>query len=57
MIMYSVKDIRKFFIGELKDEAFTVDRSGQKTIELLGASFIADEPSIFGQFGRTQQHQ
>ena len=44
----SVKDIREFFIGELNDEAFTVDKTGQKTIELIGASFIADEPSIFG---------
>jgi len=48
MIMHSVKDIRKFFISELSDEAFTIDKSGQKTIEMFGASFIADEPSIFG---------
>ena len=48
MNMNKVNDIRNFFIGELNDEAFTVDRSGQKTIELIGASFIADEPSIFG---------
>tara|TARA_B100000579_G_C22819416_1_gene849713 strand:+ start:242 stop:940 length:699 start_codon:yes stop_codon:yes gene_type:complete len=45
---YNVADIRKHFIGELKDEAFTTDRTGQKTIELIGASFIADEPAIFG---------
>ena len=45
---YSVKDIREFFIGELQDEAFTIDKTGQKTIELMPASFIADEPSIFG---------
>ena len=48
MIMHSVNDIRKFFIGELKDEAFTIDKTGQKTIELTGASFLATEPSIFG---------
>lgn len=46
---YSVKDIREFFIGELQDEAFTIDKTGQKTIELMPASFIADEPSIFGE--------
>ena len=46
--MHSVNDIRKFFIGELKDEAFTIDKTGQKTIELIGASFLATEPSIFG---------
>ena len=46
--MYSVSDIRQYFIDELRDEAFTEDRTGQKTIELLGASFLADEPAIFG---------
>ena len=44
-----VNDIRNHFIKELKDENFTVDRSGQKTIELIGASFEADEPAIFGK--------
>ena len=48
MKTYSVSDIRQFFIDELNDGAFTVDRSGQKTIELVGASFLADEPAIFG---------
>ena len=48
MRTYSVSDIRQFFIDELNDGAFTVDRSGQKTIELVGASFLADEPAIFG---------
>ena len=46
--MMNVKDIRNHFIGELKDETFTTDKSGQKTIELIGASFIADEAAIFG---------
>jgi len=48
MNLYTVNDIRKHFIGELNDGAYTVDKTGQKTIELIGASFIADEPSIFG---------
>ena len=48
MRYYGVKDIREFFIGELYDEAFTIDKTGQRTIEMIGASFIADEPSIFG---------
>ena len=48
MIVHSVKDIRQFFIDELNDEAYTVDKTGQKTIELIGASFIADESAIFG---------
>tara|TARA_R110001592_G_scaffold5170_6_gene28633 strand:- start:347 stop:1006 length:660 start_codon:yes stop_codon:yes gene_type:complete len=48
MRLMNVADIRQFFIDELHDEAFTEDRTGQKTIELLGASFLADEPAIFG---------
>lgn len=43
-----VNDIREYFRNELKEERFTVDRNGHKTIEMLGASFIADEPAIFG---------
>ena len=48
MKINSVHDIREFFKGELADEAFTVDKTGQKTIELIGANFIATEPAIFG---------
>lgn len=44
----SVHDIREFFKGELADEAFTIDKTGQKTIELIGANFVATEPAIFG---------
>jgi len=53
MYLPSVTDIRKFFIGELNDEAFTMDKTGQKTIELIGANFIADEPVIFGKVNQT----
>ena len=53
MYLPSVKDIREHFISELNDEAFTVDRTGQKTIELIGASFLADEPAIFGTVNQT----
>ena len=48
MNLYTVSDIRKHFIGELDDGAYTIDKTGQKTIELIGASFLADEPAIFG---------
>ena len=47
--MNNVSDIRNYFIDELKAERFTTDKTGAKTIELLGASFIADEPAIFGK--------
>jgi thymidylate synthase len=46
---YKVKDIRKNFI-ELKEQGKIVeDRTGVKVIELINASFIADEESIFGK--------
>jgi len=48
MPMQTVSDIRKHFIEELKAERFTTDKTGQKTIEIIGASFLADESSIFG---------
>ncbi len=44
----NVHDIREYFKTELKMERFTVDKTGAKTIELIGASFVADEDSIFG---------
>lgn len=47
--MLIVDDIRQYFIQELRDENFTVDRTNSKTIELIGASFIADEEAIFGE--------
>lgn len=47
--MNTVTDIRQHFINELKAERFTTDKTGQKTIEILGANFIADEPAIFGK--------
>jgi len=44
----NVSDIRQSFIQALANEEFTTDRTGSKTIELIGASFVADEPAIFG---------
>ena len=44
----NVASIRQHFINELEAGNFTVARDGSSTIELLGASFIADEPAIFG---------
>ncbi len=44
----NVSDIRNYFINELNNENFVVDKTGAKTLELLGASFLADEPAIFG---------
>jgi len=44
-----VADIRQHFISELKAENFAIDKTGVKTIELIGASFVADESAIFGE--------
>lgn len=46
--MLKVSDIREHFKSELAAERFTTDKTGQLTIEILGASFLADEPAIFG---------
>lgn len=44
-----VKDIRAHFLNELKNKNFTTDKTGQQTVELIGASFIADEEAVFGK--------
>lgn len=41
-----VKDIRKMFKNAYDNQEFTIDRTGVKTIEILGATFIADEDYI-----------
>ena len=47
--MQTIVDIRNHFIDELNIENFNIDRLGSKTIELIGASFLADGPAIFGE--------
>ena len=42
-------DIREIFGELLYAEDFTIDRTGARTIEIIGASFIADKPSIIGK--------
>lgn len=44
-----VNDIRKIFIDKLANEEFVIDKTGAKTIEIIGASFLANEPAIFGE--------
>ena len=44
-----VKGIRNYFIDAYQRQEFVTDKTGCQTIELVGASFIADEPSIFGK--------
>jgi len=47
-----VADIREYFISELAAERFVQDKTGVKTIEMIGASFEADEPTIFGEVNK-----
>ena len=47
--MITIEAVREYFRNELYHENFTEDRNGGKTIEMFGASFIADEPTIFGK--------
>jgi thymidylate synthase len=49
VILLKVEDIRQHFIGELMDSNFVTDKTGVKTIEMIGATFEADEPTIFGE--------
>lgn len=44
----NVIDVRSYFKYQLANKEFTIDKTGAKTIEWIGASFIADEPAIFG---------
>lgn len=48
MWMPSTNDIRYALSDELYANRFVTDKSGVKTIEILNASFIADEEAIFG---------
>ena len=45
----NTKTIKEYFINALASEDFIMDRTGQKTIEMIGANFYADAPAIFGE--------
>jgi len=44
----NVSDIRKQLYSKLIKEDFVTDKTGVKTVEIMNASFIADEPVLFG---------
>jgi thymidylate synthase len=46
--MLKTKNIAATFVDKLKNKEFTTDKTGCNTIEILGASFLADAPAIFG---------
>lgn len=48
----TVQDIRDEFAAIYRDGDFVTDKNGGKVIEIIGASFIADEELIFGEVNR-----
>jgi len=45
-----VQDVRDYFVaGKQRGMHMTTDKTGVKCIELIGASFLANEPAIFGE--------
>lgn len=47
--MLKVENIREHFINELVAGRFVTDKTGVKTIEMIGATFEANQPTIFGE--------
>jgi len=45
----NIRYIRSLFKSMLLNDVYSTDRLGGKTIEIIGASFLADEPAIFGE--------
>lgn len=48
MKILKTADIRDALASLYKQGKFATDKTGVQTVEIVGASFIADEPSIFG---------
>ena len=44
----STADIAEVFKKHIKAGNFVKDKTGVDTIEVIGASFVADKPAIFG---------
>lgn len=47
--MLNVDQIRTYFRTALENEQFVMDKTGVKMLELVGESFLANEPAIFGK--------
>lgn len=47
--MLEVSDIREILKSKLQNGQFVIDKTGSKMIEIVGASFLANEDSIFGE--------
>ena len=47
--MTGVSEIRQRFRELYRNKEFTVSRLGDRTVEIVGASFVADQTTIFGE--------
>lgn len=47
-----IRDIRNEFINKLLRQDFVIDKSGVKTVEIVGAQFVASEELIFGAINK-----
>ena len=47
--MITIEAVREYFRHELNNKNFVEDRNGGKTIEMIGASFLANDNAIFGK--------
>jgi thymidylate synthase len=45
----TIEQVRSYFVEQYTTKNFVIDKTGVSTIELVGASFCANEPSIFGE--------
>ena len=50
--MKNIEDIRKEFAQKYLNGEFTIDKTGVKTVEIVGENFLADEDSIFLKVNR-----
>jgi thymidylate synthase len=54
----TINQIRNYFVEQHAAKNYVVDKTGVSTLELVGASFCADEPSIFGELNHEYiQHE
>lgn len=45
----TIQGIRSTFVELLKSNSFVTDKSGVRTLEIVGETFVANSPTIFGQ--------
>lgn len=49
IMMKRIEDIRQQIAQKYINNDFVIDKTGVKTVELIGETFLVDEPSIFGK--------